>query len=537
MGLFRRNKKANDAAADKEDEELTAALSARLNEVVIRRKQAAELDGELDPTLLQVTDGYEDEAGTEAAPALEPPVAPAFPEAETRDPADSITAPFDETAPPMTADTPVTWIYTESELPAAATASYEAPAAFPADVFTHPSENATGDALPETMSFVPATPARPAPPPVDVGTGQLSPFAISPDEIDSLLQETARRIRSMGSVNILVAGQTGVGKSTLINAVFGEQFARTAAGRPVTQTAEWFSSESVPLRILDTRGLEAKDYEETLQMMRSEIEHLRAQKDERDQLHLGWVCISSPSSRVQDCEIDIVRVLNKYDIPAIVVLTKDDDDEEFTVIVGQIMAERRAEVASIVPVRALSKPKRASAGLEDLVAATFKALPQAHRSAFAAAQKINRDLNRSAAEDYVTAAASAAAAAAVIPVPFSDIVTLAPIQASMLVGISNAFGLAFEKPQVMQLISTVLGCLAISQVGQWAVGTALKFIPGPGSILGAALNATVAGAMTKTLGSTYIRFLYSFIETNSRVPTSDEVQAIFPAFFKAGRNG
>ena len=107
----------------------------------------------------------------------------------------------------------------------------------------------------------------------------------------------------------------------------------------------------------------------------------------------------------------------------------------------------------------------------------------------------------------------------------------------MLVGISNAFGLAFEKPQVMQLISTVLGCLAISQVGQWAVGTALKFIPGPGSILGAALNATVAGAMTKTLGNTYIRFLYSFIETNSRAPTADEVQTIFPGFFKAGRKG
>lgn len=515
MGLFRRNKKADAAAAEKEDEELTAALSARLNEVVLRRKQASDLGEPSGPDLLQISTPY----GEEAAPASEPPPVPAFPEAEAHYPA---------------VDAPATWASTgEASAAAASAGSYQAPAALPAGAFGHPAEGAAGEAPMEAVSLLPAAP-RPAPSP---GMEQPSPFAISPDEIDTLLQETARRIRSMGSVNILVAGQTGVGKSTLINAVFGEQFAKTAAGRPVTQTAEWFSSESVPLRILDTRGLEAKDYEETLQMMRGEIEHLRAQKDERDQLHLGWVCISSPSSRVQDCEIDIVRTLNKYDIPAIVVLTKDDDDEEFAAIVGQIMAERRAEVAGIVPVRALSKPKRASAGLEDLVAATFKALPQAHRSAFAAAQKINRDLNRSAAEDYVTAAASAAAAAAVIPVPFSDMVTLAPIQASMLVGISNAFGLAFEKPQVMQLISTVLGCLAISQMGQWAVGTALKFIPGPGSILGAALNATVAGAMTKTLGTTYIRFLYSFIETNSRAPTSDEVQAIFPGFFKAGRNG
>ena len=508
MALFSKSKKANDAA-EKEDEELTAALSARLSEVVVRRKQAADLDSHNNPTLVEVLISHGGEAASAGAlPAFEPPSALATPEPAA--PVDAATAPFGDAADPAIAEAPAFWPSSEA-----------LPAAGPA---------------PAPVDFRPAAPPRPAPLTPNPALEQLSPFAISPDEVDTLLQETARRIRSMGTVNILVAGQTGVGKSTLINAVFGEQFAKTAAGRPVTQTAEWFSSESVPLRILDTRGLEAKEYEETLLLMRAEIEHLRAQKDERDQLHLGWVCISSPSSRVQDCEVDIVRILNKYDIPAIVVLTKDDDDEEFVVIVGQIMTERRAEVASIVPVRALSKPKRASAGLEELVAATFKALPQAHRSAFAASQKINRDLNKSAAEDYVTAAASAAAAAAVIPVPFSDLVTLAPIQASMLVGISNAFGLAFEKPQVMQLISTVLGCLAISQMGQWAVGTALKFIPGPGSILGAALNATVAGAMTKTLGTTYIRFLYSFIEANSRVPTSDEVQTIFPGFFKARRN-
>ena len=317
--------------------------------------------------------------------------------------------------------------------------------------------------------------------------------------------------------------------------MFGEAFAATAAGSPVTQHAEWFVSDTVPLRILDTRGLEAKDYSVTLNALQAEINNSRAQHDERNQLHMAWVCISTPSSRVQECELDIIKLLNKYDIPVIIVLTKYDDDEEFPDIVRQIMVKRGANFTDIVAVRALARKARPALGLEELVTATFTALPAAHRAAFAAAQKISRDLYRTTAETYVTVAASAAAAASIIPIPFADMAALAPIQASMLVGISNAFGVTLERSQIMQLITTVLGCLAATMAGGWVVGSVLKFIPGPGSLIGAMLNATVAGALTRTLGRTYIRFLYTFLEVNRRLPTADEIFDLFPTFYRAGR--
>ena len=368
--------------------------------------------------------------------------------------------------------------------------------------------------------------------------GTSTPFALTSEQIaaNALLQETTKHLRSIGAVNILVAGQTGVGKSTLVNSVFGEEFAATSAGSPVTQHAEWFASDSVPLRILDTRGLEAKDYSVTLNALQAEIINSRAQHDERHQLHMAWVCISTPSSRVQECEIDIIKLLNRHEIPVIIVLTKYDDDEDFPDIVRQIMDTRGARFTDVVPVRALARKSRPAHGLEELVTATFTALPVAHKAAFAAAQKISRDLNRTTAETYVTIAASAAAAASVIPIPFADMATLAPIQASMLVGISNAFGVTLEKAQIMQLITTVLGCLAITMAGGWIVGSVLKFIPGPGSVIGAMLNATLAGALTRTLGRTYIRFLYAFLEVNRRLPTADEIFDLFPTFYKAGRN-
>ena len=36
-------------------------------------------------------------------------------------------------------------------------------------------------------------------------------------------------------LNVLIVGKTGVGKSTLINAVFGDKVAKTGSGKPVTQ--------------------------------------------------------------------------------------------------------------------------------------------------------------------------------------------------------------------------------------------------------------------------------------------------------------
>jgi len=210
-------------------------------------------------------------------------------------------------------------------------------------------------------------------------TGNMQQIGLHDPAMETVLRETSKHLLSIGVVNIVVAGQTGVGKSSLINGVFGEEFARTAAGRPVTQQAEWFTSDKVPLRVLDTKGLEAKDYTATVEDLRAEIEHARKAKDPKDQLHIGWVCIAAPSSRIQDCEIDIIRVLNRYNIPVIVALTKYDDDEEFLEIVDQVLTERRVERHAIIGVRAVAKKNRPATGLTEIVMATFRALPSAHR--------------------------------------------------------------------------------------------------------------------------------------------------------------
>ncbi len=121
-----------------------------------------------------------------------------------------------------------------------------------------------------------------------------------------------------------------------------------------------------------------------------------------------------------------------------------------------------------------------------------------------------------------------------IPIPFADVLTLLPIQAGMLIGISSAFNLNLDKQQTLQIVTATMGSLAATLAGRWAVGSALKFIPGPGSVIGGVLNAAIAGTLTRAMGKAYIRFLYDFLEVNGRVPRAEEILVMFPKLMKGG---
>ena len=72
--------------------------------------------------------------------------------------------------------------------------------------------------------------------------------------VEKINQET----KKMGHANLIIAGKTGVGKSTLINAAFREDIAKTGIVTPVTDEGDvrWYEKKDFPLRIYDTVGLE-----------------------------------------------------------------------------------------------------------------------------------------------------------------------------------------------------------------------------------------------------------------------------------------
>ena len=88
-------------------------------------------------------------------------------------------------------------------------------------------------------------------------------------------------LEERGYVNVLIAGATGVGKSTLINAIFQGNFATTGQGLPVTPNTREIKKDDIPLSIFDTCGLvglEIADFEATMNELKNLVSERASSK-------------------------------------------------------------------------------------------------------------------------------------------------------------------------------------------------------------------------------------------------------------------
>ncbi len=69
-----------------------------------------------------------------------------------------------------------------------------------------------------------------------------------------IMDEIKENYSSLTTLNVVVIGKTGVGKSTLINSVFGENVAEVGLGRPVTQSIRKLEKEGTPACYLRYTG-------------------------------------------------------------------------------------------------------------------------------------------------------------------------------------------------------------------------------------------------------------------------------------------
>lgn len=353
------------------------------------------------------------------------------------------------------------------------------------------------------------------------------------------------------TVNILLMGATGVGKSALVNAVFGSDVALSGNGKPVTQGIERFDLKSKGLILWDTRGIETDAYLETLSLIEKEIESTLNTLDKSKAPHIAWICISEASNRIQDSDKKLVEIAKKFGIPSIIVFTKTQFEagEDFFKKAKDILNEdygdfiqnRYVRVNSQeITINGIKIPKK---GLDELVKLTETCLSEAQENVarnFKRIQRVNNKKRLDAmceeARSIVNVSSAAALAAGASPIPGSDAPIIAAIQSTMIYKINSVFELSSEKSITLSLLTGILGITALAQVGKTAFSNILKFIPVAGSFIGGTISGVTAAGITKAVGEAYIAVLkHYYNEETGEVELPDNVDIIltlFKSFYK-----
>ena len=327
--------------------------------------------------------------------------------------------------------------------------------------------------------------------------------AVAADPAAYFSEQRRREAEELGHANILITGQTGVGKSTLVNAIFRAELAEEGVGRPVTQRVQRHDAPGVPVTIFDTPGIELGDAKDAvIADFKNTITASRRGAAENF-IHLAWYCVDAGQTRIQGYDVDVIRALAD-EVPVILVLTQCVDEDRVSALEAAIAAEDLPIQGA--PVRTLAKPRRIGdqtiepTGLEELVRRTEQILPKAVKGAFVNAQGVVIGLKVKYARAVVAASAAAAGAVGAAPIPVSDAVILMPVQIGMLGGITAVFGIEMSAQTATRLVVGLVGEGGVSQVGRQMAAGLLKVIPGVSFV-----NAGVASALTAALGEAYIQ--------------------------------
>ncbi|MBO0440172.1 YcjF family protein [Candidatus Enterococcus ikei] len=113
------------------------------------------------------------------------------------------------------------------------------------------------------------------------------------------------------------------------------------------------------------------------------------------------------------------------------------------------------------------------------------------------------DDTRKKCHKTVHAASLTAAIVGCSPIPFSDAFLLVPIQLTMMARLHKIFGQSWSESMGKSIGKEIV----VVGLGKSAVGNIIKFIPGVGTVAGAAINATVASTITETLGWVTVKML------------------------------
>lgn len=313
--------------------------------------------------------------------------------------------------------------------------------------------------------------------------------------------------------NVLVIGNSGVGKSTLINAVLGKEKAKTGWGTKGTTTElEIHESEMLPFRIIDTVGFEPSFFKEhqAINAVKKWSKDITKENHVDNKINVIWFCVEGTTSKLFSKTIkDLSRATSLWKtVPIIVVITKSysvpERAQNIKMVNDAFAKEKRysKNLRKVIPVVASAYILNDTAfaapeGIAELIDSTNQLMPEGIKAGEKDVFTFILNRKRALAHSIVGISTAAAVTVGAVPIPFADAFILTPIEIGEINALAQLYGIS-KGENSKQFLNSIVEVGTVGIAAKTAI-SALKAIPGI-NLAASVINAIIAGSIVAAIG-------------------------------------
>ncbi len=313
--------------------------------------------------------------------------------------------------------------------------------------------------------------------------------------------------------NVLVIGNSGVGKSTLINAVFDEQMAKTNWGiSGGTAKLQIYEDDDTPFQIIDSVGFEPSliKTHKAIGAIKKWSKECTKKGNENTQINVVWFCVDGAARKLfPDTVKYFAKAISIFkSVPVIAVITKsfsESDKCENIQMVQDAFATLKpgaVNLKKIIPVVAAPYILNDNSaippqGIEELIDATNELMPEGLQAGEKVLSNLKLNSKRLLAQTIIATSTTAGTVVGAIPIPFADAAILTPLEIAEITLLSQVYGIKNDE-KAKQVFNTIVDVGTVGVAAKMVI-SGIKAIPGI-NIASSVLNGIIAGSFVMAIG-------------------------------------